>query len=298
MNPIIKEAVVASFVADALALGVHWVYDTAQIEKKYNRIQTMVTPELVPYHAPKQKGEFTHYGDQMMVLLESVTTQKKFALDHFKGMWQKMMSDYTGYKDQATRDTLANMDRGQTSDPAGSMSFDLGGAARMAPLALYYGENVERFVAAAVSQTRMTHNQRPGIEAAEFFARLSCQVLTGTPPVAAIEKTMAAMPDAVNIAPLVKAGLESRSKDTRTVIGQFGQMCSIQVAFPSAVHLIAKYPEDLQTALIENTMAGGDSSARGMLAGFILGCHQGLGNIPGHWLADMKAHEKILKLMG
>lgn len=38
MEPNIKQAIMASFAADALALGVHWVYDTSLIDKKYIRV--------------------------------------------------------------------------------------------------------------------------------------------------------------------------------------------------------------------------------------------------------------------
>ncbi len=44
-------------------------------------------------------------------------------------------------------------------------------------------------------------------------------------------------------------------------------------------------------------MAGGDSSARGMITGFILGSYQGMDKIPDSWVTDMISHEKILRLM-
>ncbi|MFH2059089.1 MAG: ADP-ribosylglycohydrolase family protein [Pseudomonadota bacterium] len=62
---------------------------------------------------------------------------------------------------------------------------------------------------------------------------------------------------------------------------------------PSTIHLIAKYEQDLKQALVENIMAGGDSSARGMLTGFIIGAYQGLAQIPQSWLDDMQAYKKI-----
>ncbi len=48
MNQKIKDAIIGSFIADALSLGVHWVYDTKEIEKKYGRLDQMVKPELAP----------------------------------------------------------------------------------------------------------------------------------------------------------------------------------------------------------------------------------------------------------
>ena len=55
----------------------------------------------------------------------------------------------------------------------------------------------------------------------------------------------------------------------------FGQMCGIAAALPGAIHLVLTYPEDLGTALSENVMAGGDSAARGMAVGMILGAALG-----------------------
>ena len=35
----IKAAVIGAFVADALSLGVHWVYNTGVIDKKFGRVE-------------------------------------------------------------------------------------------------------------------------------------------------------------------------------------------------------------------------------------------------------------------
>ena len=298
MNPKIKDAIVASFAADALSLGVHWVYDTSDIDLKYGRLETMVKPELAPYHKSKQKGEFTHYGDQMMVLLESVTKGSGFDLIHFSEMWQKLFHSYGGYMDQATKVTMDNFRSGKRPEESGAISLDLGGAARISPLALYYGEDVNAFVDAAKAQTAMTHYHIQVIECAEFFARTVFMVLKGKKPTDAFQKSLAEMPDASGIKHMVKAGLESRLEDTRQAITRFGQECSVQAALPSTIHLITKYEDDLKEALIENIMSGGDSSARGMLAGFVLGCYQGIEKISGQWLDDMPGYEKIMHLTG
>jgi len=297
MNQKSKDAILVSFIADALSLGAHWVYDTSAIDKKYGRLEAMVKPELAPYHKQKQKGAFTHYGDQMMALLESIITVSGFDIDHFAQVWQKLFQAYDGYMDQATKETLANFKSGKRPGKAGSMSLDLGGAARIAPLALYYQEDVASFVEAARSQTAMTHNHPQMIECAELFARTSILVLQGLNPSAALQKSLDAMPDAFDLHQMVKAGIESRSEDTRQAVKKFGQMCSVPAACPATIHLIVKYEDDLKTALIENIMAGGDSSARGMITGFILGSYQGMDKIPDFWVTDMIAHEKILQLM-
>jgi len=297
MNSNIKDAIVASFVADALSLGVHWVYDTSDIDKKYGRLETMVKPQLAPYHKSKQKGEFTHYGDQAMVLLKSVEQMAGLDLKHFSDMWLKMFHSYSGYMDSATKETMDNFKSGCTPEESGSLSSDLAGAARIAPLALFYGKDIKTFASAAKSQTAMTHNHKQVIDSAEFFARTFSMVLKGIRPAQALQKTLDHIPQDSQIKPMVQAGLESISNDTRQTIERFGQMCSVQAALPSTIHLIAKYEDDLEKALIENIMSGGDSSARGMLTGFIIGGYKGLGEIPDKWLNDMTAYKKIIHLM-
>ena len=88
-------------------------------------------------------------------------------------------------------------------------------------------------------------------------------------------------------------GLESKDRDTRETIAEFGQMCSVEAGLPGAIHLIARHADDFKMAMVENVMAGGDSSARGMLAGMILGAANGMTAIPDEWVAGLSASERI-----
>ena len=83
MNDKTRGMVLASFVADALALGVHWIYNTHVIDKKWGRIEGYIKPERPTYHPTKDLGEFTHYGDQTMVLLKSVAECSGFNIEDF-----------------------------------------------------------------------------------------------------------------------------------------------------------------------------------------------------------------------
>lgn len=297
MKQRIKDAVMASFIADALSLGVHWVYDTALIKDRYGRLDQMVKPELAPFHRAREKGQFTHYGDQTLALLDSVSKNKGFHPEHFNRTWQALFDGYSGYLDGATKDTLKNIASNPDMNPAGSFSSDLGGAARISPLALAYHKDADGFVSAARTQTALTHNQPIVIQTAEFFARTAVLVFQGQEPVFAVKKTLEQTADAPELKQMVTAGLESKDEETSQAIARFGAMCAVPGALPSTIHLIAKYEHNLEQALIENIMAGGDSSARGLLAGFILGAGQGLSQIPETWLSDMQAGQNISDLM-
>ena len=291
-----QAAVMGAFVADALSLGVHWVYNTAVIDKKFGRIKKFHDP-LTSYHKGKRAGDFTHYGDQMLVLLRTIGRGNGFDADRFAQSWRDFFADYTGYFDQATKTTLENMATGGDLTRSASTSDDLAGASRMAPLVSLYADDREGLIQSTRAQTAVTHNDPRVIEAAEFFAYTVSAVLQGQTPTTAIEATLDGGFADGEIAPLIRMGLESKDRDTRQTIAEFGQMCSVEAGLPGAMHLIARHENDFETAMVENVMAGGDSSARGMLAGMVLGAAHGMAAIPDEWITGLNAGKRIEELL-
>lgn len=289
--------VLASFAGDALSLGVHWIYNTNVIDKKWGPVENYIKPERPTYHPTKNLGDFTHYGDQTLVLLQSISGSEGYRLTHFAKSWQEFFDSYDGYFDGATKDTLANIASGEDITEAGSGSDDLAGAARIAPLVYRYYQDEDKLIETVRSQTAFTHNHPEVIDGAEFFARVTVRVLQGAAPVAAITSVLA---DGFSREPFgkwVSDGLDSLEKDTRQAMLDFGQMCEMYAALPGVIHLIGKYENNLSQGLIENAMAGGDSAGRGLVAGMILGAHLGLEAIPRKWLTELKAYDRIVELM-
>jgi ADP-ribosylglycohydrolase len=288
-----QSMVVASFVADALALGAHWIYDVSQIDAKFGRITDFQKPTPPTYHPTKERGEQTHYGDQALVLLRSVAACGGFEEEHFGRSWREFFRTYKGYFDGATKQTLKNMEAGLAGVQAASTSDDLAGAGRIAAIVYRYRKEPDQAAENARRQTALTHNSPLVLAAAEFFSRLACRVLEGVRPIAAMQQ------EAVEkeIAEWVRAGIASRSEDTRSVIRRFGQMCEISAAFPATIHLIAAYEDRLKEGLIQNVMAGGDSAGRGLLAGLVLGAWGGRAAIPDRWLSGWAAADEINALL-
>ena len=288
-----KAAVTASFAADSLALGAHWVYETERIDKEIGRVDRLLPPPDGEFHPAKNAGDFTHYGDQALVLLESVAENGGFDLDAFARAWRDFFEGYNGYFDQATTDTLEGFSGGKGPERAGSDSTDLGGAARIGPLVYAYRNDLESMVEAARAQTAMTHRAEPVVRAAEFLARVAHRVLSGSAPAEAVAEVKEDGFKRGDFGMWIDDGLQSAKKDTRTAIAGFGQHCGVMAALPSVVHLVAKYPEDPTTALVENVMAGGDSAARGMAAALILCARSGPDAVPESWLSGLSAHDRI-----
>jgi ADP-ribosylglycohydrolase len=261
-------------------------------------VERYLKPERPTYHPTKDLGEFTHYGDETLVLMKSIVEAGGFDLDHFAEDWQALFNTYDGYVDQATKGTLSNISAGKDASSAGSSSFELAGAARIAPLVYRYRNDLDRLIAAARAQTAFTHNTEHVIASAEFFGRLAFKVLGGQAPVSAMQ---AVVDEGFQEEPFswwIRKGLQTTGKGTREAILDFGQMCEVEAAFPSVIHLIGKYETDLREGLIENAMAGGDSAGRGLLVGMVLGAHLGMDAIPEVWLSEMKAYPEIMNLLG
>ena len=292
-----RPMVLASFVADSLALGVHWIYDTDKINKDFGRVDTLRKPLPDSYHPTKEKGEFTHYGDQTFVLLESIAAKGGFDLSAFSKRWQDLFKTYPGYFDQATKMTLQNIAQGKAIEDAGSFSTDLSGAARIAPLVFVYHKDPEALAKAARMQTQITHNNPLVIDSAEFFARVCCKVLDGTSPAEAMNEVATQRFKGFPLFDWVKEGIESVGKESLSTIARFGQSCHTDEAFPGVVHLIAQYEKDLKEALIQGVMAGGDSAGRGIFVGMVLGAHLGDKGLPKEWVSGLKRAAHILKLL-
>ena len=292
-----KAMVLASFLGDSLALGAHWIYDTERIAREFGRIENFLAPRPDSYHSTKRKGQFTHYGDQAFVLLQSLAARKAFDLADFADRWRKLFSAYSGYYDKATKDTLLNFAAGRGPEASASPSNELAGATRIAPLAYLLRDDPEALAAAARVQAAMTHGDPLTIDSAEFFARAACRILGGDAPAMALTAVAGERFAGTPLAGWVKEGIARKDEESVAALGRFGRNCSAPAAFPGVIQICARYEIDMKEALIQNVMAGGDSAARGMAIGMLLGAHRGEDAIPAPWLAELERRDEIIALL-
>ena len=289
-----RAAIWGSFAGDSLALGLHWIYDRATISAVTPRIDTLLPPQPGSYHPTKKAGDFTHYGDQTLLLLESLAAHGGFNPDAFAASWRQLFEGgYTGYVDRATSNTLSQLQAGWPWRDAGSASDDLAGASRIAPLAAALRQDPEAMVQACRTQTAMTHNNSKVTDAAEFFARTASAVFSGTPPREAMVQALEGRFPGSPLHAWHKAGADAAGEDSIEAIVRFGQSCHIDGAFQSTVQLIARHQETPAKALADSVMAGGDCAARNMLAGMVLCAWKGLDSIPTPWREGLAAKDVI-----
>jgi ADP-ribosylglycohydrolase len=286
----LKNAVRAAFSADAVVLPVHWVYDETKIASFVTggTLDSILEPnKLNEYHESKKRGDFTHYGDQEIVLLESVKETGKFAALDWSEKWHQLYATSTGnkgYRDGATKTTIES--------GKASKSGDLSGAARFAPVLLIKDATEDTVAAAAKDQAALTHNQPQVLASADFFARLAWRLANTTGD--SIETTLTSLLPTVNddeTKKLIQAGIDAAKsgKSDEEAIRSLGEKktfgppdhpvtvytakaCDYSGSIPSTVYFLVKYSNTTtEEAISASAMVGGDNCARGLLIGTIFG---------------------------
>jgi ADP-ribosylglycohydrolase len=275
-----------SYSADALSLGVHWIYDTNELAQKHGRLNEYKAPGADSYHPHKQAGDQGHVGDQSLCLLKFLVREKKWCPSGFMDDWLGMWPKYDDYIDGATKSTLANVQNRSDKTQGGSDSVEIAGPARIAPLISYLAHSTEEeVVRASVEQTMLTHRSPEAEESAAFLAKAGYRLIHGANLLDTLNET----------APVwaLKKANSVLSENTVDAIGKLGPACSISSALPSVLYLALKYGDNTETAFIENAMAGGDNCARGLALGMLLGAANGLPSIPERWVNELNAHDLL-----
>ena len=263
-----QSMLLGSFYGDAFALGPHWMYDTGMIKGFFGDIRTLTSPPPNSFHKGKTKGDFTHYGDQTLFLLRLINETGGFDPETASRKWAGYMKSYSGYMDHASKETLANM-KSNRSGAAGSGSSDLAGASRIAPF-LYFFDDPDELAIKVREQTAMTHNNDAVIEAALFFARTCRRTLMGEGVNESVLAEHEALPPGT-VRELAGKGISAKNNDSLDSMEKFGSSCMVSHSLPGTVQIMLKHSNNFIDAMNANVMAGGDSAARGMIIGMILG---------------------------
>ncbi len=279
-----------SFLADAFVLGAHWIYNVKVIKARFGEYDAPHEPLPGGWHEGKHLGDYTHYGDQALLLYNHMKEwQGRYTDDSFRGAWRHYMRSYTGYMDMASKDSLKAFEEGNLT---GSQSDELGGAARIAPV-LYWTVDPQKALEKAVCQSRITHNSEPSLLATELFARLTIRMLEGgaSPVPEALRVCLNDMKQAGKYTTLLEGYLAAAEavsgKAAEDIAAVLGQSCHAHHAIPVIFALLLT-STDYRAVMSLNTRIGGDSATRGMIAGAILGARDGMGCLPPEWLAVVK----------
>jgi ADP-ribosylglycohydrolase len=302
----LRGALWGQFVGDAACLGSHWVYDLADLAKRFPAgIQGFEEPAPGHYHYGKKPGDQTHYGDAALVLLAAVAETGSFSAPAFGARFIDLMGsdDYRGYRDHATKETLARYRAFLKAQPGSPFDYQQGAdddqpatVTRLVPVVVAHWRNSDLLETVATA-TRVSQDNLRAIAYAQTQALVLLHLFAG------LELDEACRSAEESIATTVAAGNEVAAKiaaaRAATAEGvteatlRFGQTCPLAGSFPAALHATLVHRDDFAAAILATARAGGDNAARAAMIGGWLGARLGLQGIPAHWRERLTARDAI-----
>jgi ADP-ribosylglycohydrolase len=293
---IVPDLILPALIADALCLGPHWLYDQQEIARLYPQGMTGYDAPHSKYHPGKGAGWFTHYGDQTLALLRSIHARGGFDAEGWREDWSRFWASNTvSYRDGATRQTLDHLAHGSNA-PSGS--HDLGGASRIAPiLAFHHADPLAFRVQAAREQTALTHGDAAVQDVAAFFVYWVDGIARGLSLSDALREAAKGDYEVLNAGQVLDYAEGGLSLDPSSAGRALGLSCAVMEALPLTLCLALRFADQPREALATNALIGGDSAARGLLLGLIMGAAHGLVWLPPAWTDGLNAKQELESLL-
>jgi len=293
-------AVLGQFIGDAMALGSHWHYNLLERERLYPEgIVGFERPVAGHYHAGREPGEPTHYGDAAHLLLQSLIEDNGFDARRFGRRFVAAFdAGYAGYRDKPTRLTIETA-RPRLDDPAfafqsGADDFQTVSMCRLAPVVVLHAGLADRD-AVVERVVRVTQANDEAVAHNQAFGRILDAALHGADLARAVETSCDAQPGPGGDLVRIRRG-DALAMQDRAVVdatGLVGRSCYLPCTFPSILHACLGHPNDFAAAVLETVRAGGDNASRAACVGALLGAAVGRSGIPSRLVERLHAHSLI-----
>lgn len=280
MNDRARSAILGALVGDAAAMGLHWIYDMDEVRRRGGGAPEFQVPGQ--YHARRHPGDFTHYGDHAMVVLESLAERGKLDLGDYRRRMLARFGDcgYDGYLDKATKWLVATR--------SGADDNQAGCFAKLAPILAVHMDDPE-LDARLEAAIRVTHDNDWAVKCGLAAAAAIRAAILGANPHGAVA---AAVERGGEGGRLARLALEA-GPDHLAFARKAGQACPVSQSLPVALHAALCGP-DYAAAVRATILAGGDSAGRLLVAGAIRGATDG---VPEAWLARLRDRVRIEHLL-
>ncbi|MBT8347603.1 MAG: ADP-ribosylglycohydrolase family protein [Desulfofustis sp.] len=311
-------AIYGLLIADALAMPVHWYYDTDALRRDYGQIRNYLPPKnphpdsilwrssYVPtstkgdilhdqaqywgekgihYHQFLTAGENTLNGQLAAELLEFVCGRKNYDpgpwLDHFISFLTTPGNHRDTYVEEHLRHFFTNYGRGIDPERCGRKDeHHIGGLTLMLPLTIYFSDAPDYAKKISREHLALTHGGPLMSRGAALTTDLLIKLLHGAPMIEALEEVL----QSSALKPAGRCFLDLLDYPDHIVVGRhYSSACYMDQALPATLFLAAKYHGQPEQGLIANTMCGGDNCGRGSLLGALLGAACGVEAWPLRW---------------
>lgn len=288
------------FLADALAMPVHWYYDRQAMHRDYGLVRSFVSPKnphpdsilwRSSYHASNERGEILHdqarfwgmrgvhyhqflrAGENTLnlklgrVLMASLEACGGYDLDDYLGRYVAFMltpgSHRDTYVEEYHRHFFSGYARGWKPRRCGGDDVHIGGLAHVGILCSHFAGDGRAAEAAVTQHVGFSHSGDV-VEAAVALTRMIFDVLGGG------ELRVSILKHGSRWISQRKVEDWSREPDEVVIGRRLSPACYIRDAFAGSLYLAWKYADDFEAAAIANANLGGDNCHRGAVIGALV----------------------------
>lgn len=326
-------ALFGMFIGDALAMPVHWYYNTKALRKDYGEVNRYLKPHN-PHpdsilwrssysasntsadilHGQKQfwgpKGKGIHYhqfleaGENTLnvkLARELLITMEQDGAYVAETWLERMISYLTTpgnhqdtYVEEYLRHFFTNYGRGKKPLECGRKDENhIGGFSLMLPLLIVFGQSPVDAKPLALEHLTLTHGGAAMEKWGACIASVLLRLLHGYSLQESIQTASNESPIELDYDQLWP--LQDYPDDF--VVGKhFSSACYVDQSVPATIYLALKYRNDPQKALVANTMCGGDNAGRGVVLGAMLGALHGIDGWPSSWVEGLLHPPPIVHL--
>lgn len=278
-------AALGTMCGDALGMPVEG-WSAGQIERTHDRLDKML-PGRLP------AGSYTDDSQMMIAILQTLAQQCGLDPAYLAGRFLALYEPKRGYGGRI-HGLMRRLAAREAWDRVATDSWGNGGAMRVGVLGVFYADDEDACLNAALAQCRITHTHPQGLAGAAAQAlavRLAANLGAAgrqPDPVEFIEQISSKIKDIdqhavrrLRAMPPLTRGDEAAARAALTS----AYTCDVSAAeaVPAALgaFLAAKDPEQ---ALVLAVSLGGDTDTIGAMTGALAGAHWGLEALPASWL--------------
>lgn len=328
----ISGALFGMFIGDALAMPVHWYYDTTALIRDYGEVADFLQP-INPhpdsilwrsaYSPPSSKADILHeqaqyWGEKgihyhQFLKAGENTLNLRLARElllllqqngsYSAEIWLERMIEFLitpgnhndTYAEEYLRHFFIAYAHGRKPAQCGrGDEKHIGGYSLMLPLLIAYAQDREYALQISLEHLALTHGGSTMNGWGGLIARALLNVIRGQ---TLRDAVMDAVQDS-NVAVDFKLLEALADYPDNTVVGKhFSSACYVEYAVPATLYLALKYAGSPERGLIENTMCGGDNAGRGAVLGALLGAANGVSAWPAKWLKRLEYPPPIVQLI-
>ena len=293
-----KAAIIGAFVADSASMGLHLIYDQAAIEKLIKdraAIDATGGPEFFDppesafydYHSGRQSP----YGDEMMVLLRSISSKGYFDPSDAIEEWSSFYKAYDGRLNRVSQRFIELKGRGISIDQCAQTDDTSFESAAKIPIIVARYAGSPMMLEKLDDAVKVHQTNEKVLHATRLAAKLLEKVILGS-----------SIPDALlwastsnQTSPEEKELLQCIDENLPFSIAAetFGLSGQLPGCLRSSIYALKCF-RGYEVAIRANIIAGGDNACRSWILGSMLAAECGDKCIPEQWKSKTLLYSQIV----